>query len=336
MKRAAGILLSAPDGKVLLLRRTRHDHPGTWAFAGGGVEDGETAEQAARREFAEELGHEYNGELMPWTRRAKDNVDFTTFLGLVDASFEPTLNDEHDLSQWIDRKLALSAHQSFGVLHPGVAIGLQRFDFNELDVAKAIRDGELTSPQRFANVLLVKIRITGTGASYRPSIEEYVWRTPEIFASDDMVERCNGLAVIIEHPPNGELLNTEEYRSRNVGAVMLPYLEGKEIWGIAKIYDMSVATLIEQESLSTSPSVVFRHGEGRKLLTGDGKQILIEGSPMLLDHIALLAGPGVWDRGGPLAGVESVTAADSVNVKLDQAIAIVQSYRLRVILRALQ
>jgi hypothetical protein len=55
---AAGTLIIA-DGNVLFLRRGNGgDHPDEWAFPGGGVESGESAEDAARRETMEEAGYE--------------------------------------------------------------------------------------------------------------------------------------------------------------------------------------------------------------------------------------------------------------------------------------
>ncbi len=47
------------DGAALLLTRRASKmstHPGQWALPGGRVDDGETAEEAARRELLEELG----------------------------------------------------------------------------------------------------------------------------------------------------------------------------------------------------------------------------------------------------------------------------------------
>lgn len=55
---AAGILYRAGD-RVLLLKRSAasKSHPGTWAFPGGRIEEGETPEQAAVRESQEEIDH---------------------------------------------------------------------------------------------------------------------------------------------------------------------------------------------------------------------------------------------------------------------------------------
>jgi ADP-ribose pyrophosphatase YjhB (NUDIX family) len=50
-----GVVLLRPDA-VLLVRRARPPGIGQWSLPGGGQELGETAEQAARRELAEETG----------------------------------------------------------------------------------------------------------------------------------------------------------------------------------------------------------------------------------------------------------------------------------------
>jgi 8-oxo-dGTP pyrophosphatase MutT (NUDIX family) len=58
-RRAARVLLVDDDGRVLLFRGGDPGRPeaGTWWFTpGGGIEVGETAEQAARREVLEETG----------------------------------------------------------------------------------------------------------------------------------------------------------------------------------------------------------------------------------------------------------------------------------------
>ena len=44
------------DARVLLLRRARGAFAGAWTFVMGGIEDGERALEAARRELAEETG----------------------------------------------------------------------------------------------------------------------------------------------------------------------------------------------------------------------------------------------------------------------------------------
>jgi len=56
VRRSVRIILIAPDHRVLLLgSRDPDDGRAVWYMPGGGVEPGETVEQAARRELAEEL-----------------------------------------------------------------------------------------------------------------------------------------------------------------------------------------------------------------------------------------------------------------------------------------
>lgn len=311
MIRAAGILFCTPDGRVLLMHRTGEaekdgDIRGCWAFPGGGIEGEETAEEAARREIEEETGLKYGGPLKLWTRRIRNDVDFTAFLARVDAEFVPVMNDEHDSYSWIDRRLALTSSN----LHPGAYVTLARFDMDELAVAKAIRDGELTSPQYYGkDLMLIALRITGTGLSYRGIIKEYVWRDSSLYMNQEFLDRCNGLEVIFHHPKK-TMLNTEEFRDRTVGSIFVPYLkpETEEVWGIARIRDMEAAKLLETEQMSTSPGVLCL---GDKFpFAENGEKILIENKPTLLDHVAILLGvPGVWDKGQGLTGVESVNAA---------------------------
>ncbi len=44
------------DGKILLVRRGREPFLGEWAAPGGRIEDGESAEECARREMKDETG----------------------------------------------------------------------------------------------------------------------------------------------------------------------------------------------------------------------------------------------------------------------------------------
>lgn len=59
IRKAVAILLVRHDKKFLLMHRDdegSHRFPGYWGFFGGGVEDGQTPEQALLQEAKEELG----------------------------------------------------------------------------------------------------------------------------------------------------------------------------------------------------------------------------------------------------------------------------------------
>lgn len=171
----------------------------------------------------------------------------------------------------------------------------------EYDIARKIQSEELSSPQSFQNIDLYDMRITGTGTSFRPKNNEHVYRPPENFLTDDFVNRCNGLPVIFEHPAG--TLGTEEYRDRAIGTIILPYIKGDEVRGIARIYDKDASELMRTTHSSTSPAVVFGPKDGNQVLDiGDGSHLLIEGIPSYLDHLAICP-EGVWDKGKEPNGI---------------------------------
>ena len=334
MIKAAGILIVSGESALFVRRGNGADHPNEWCIPGGKLEGGETAEAGAVRETFEETGLEIKEmELRPWTRTLapaettleqatvaapatpeeapapSTDVDFTTFMVKVNQQVSPKLQlDEVDGFAWAP----ITAPPQ--PLHPGVQVALERFQMDELGVARAIAEGRLTSPQRYENVWLFAIRITGTGVSYRHARKEFVWRDPSIYLNDDFLARCNGLAVIWEHPEKS-LLNDQEFKDRAIGSIMLPYISPKnpeDVWGIAKVYDAEAALDMRDNQMSTSPAVNFADPtENDRITLEDGKIMLIEGKPSLLDHIAICMN-GVWDKGGDPTGVESIDAmADS-------------------------
>ena len=112
---AAGILYRSGDSVLLLLRSTNtNDYPLHWGLPGGGIEEGETAEQAAIRESQEEIGQTPATPLV-----VLDYADgFTTFCANVAEPFAPILNPEHLGFVWAP--LAALPQP----LHPGVAATL--------------------------------------------------------------------------------------------------------------------------------------------------------------------------------------------------------------------
>lgn len=340
MIQAAGIMFVTTDGETLLLKRgPGGDWPGAWCFPGGTMEEGETAEQTAVRECTEELGSCPDGERRLWTRRISTNqvpdfktvvdptpegelnpvpdlgemVDYSTFIQTVSEKFDPELNGEHTAFAWC--KIDTPPEP----LHPGAKISLKRMYLDELGVAKAIREGDLISPQRYENLYLFALRITGTGTAFRQKLGELVYRKPENYLTPEFLERCNGLPVIWEHPDQGRL-DSKEFTDRIIGTIVLPYIQGDEVWGIAKIYDEDAANLMASKQLSTSPAVIFRHTDGSvHTKLEDGRTLLVEGKPSLLDHLAICK-EGVWDKGGEPTGVELSTVNNSGEIEMPDEI----------------
>lgn len=341
--RAAGILILDDSGKALFLKRgPGSDCPGMWGFPGGRLEEGESALDAAIRETREEAGYSADPKaLKPWSRRvanrettgatptpapgevlpvnaaggaalplslppgdavvAEGQVDFETFLLAGVKPFTPELGPENDPEHvayaWAP------PDQPPEPLHPGCRIALAKLEFDELGIARAMVAGELSSPQRYKNVTLFNLRITGTGAAFRPTLNEWVYRRPENYLNDDFLARCNGLPVIMLHPKRGEI-DSKEFSDRIVGTMMLPYVRGDEVWGIAKVYDDDAIELMTTEQVSTSPMVILRGGgDSKKMTLEDGSTLIVEGKASLLDHLAICQ-KGVWDKMAEPAGVE--------------------------------
>src|SRR5262249_42752951 len=159
------------------------------------------------------------------------------------------------------------------------------------------------------------VRVTGTGEAYRSMKkdeegnvlydEEYVWRDPSLYLNEEFLERCNGVPVILEHPETSTL-TTEEYRTRTIGALKLPYIIGDDFWAIAGVQDDAAARIMSEQQLSTSPAVSWSDPDTNvagKLK--DGSNFLIEGKPTLLDHLAI-CWQGVWDKEGGPTGINVV------------------------------
>ena len=313
--RAAGVALVA-NGKLLLLRRT--DAPPCWGLPGGKAEGDESTEDAARRECLEETGYMIPGALRFLADSNNGAVAYTTWGRAVD-QFEPVLNHEHDAAAWAPLDdLPAPLHPGVQLLIEGGALdALDVRKMNELDLARGIAAGELASPQRCVNVSLFALRITGTGVAYRSGLDEMVYRRPENYLNDEFLQRCNGLAVVMEHPEK-KALDSKEFASRVIGAIVLPYLQGNEVWGVAKIYDDVAIEVMTTRQVSTSPGVYFR--DPTVNMTAEmagGERVLIEGDPSLLDHLAVCE-LGVWDKGGAPAGVLNTNINEGIIIMSDE------------------
>lgn len=318
--RAAGILFLTPDRKMLLLRRgDGGDHPGTWDLPGGHQEQGEELEAAARREALEETGHEYDGPLA----RLHDDGAFCAYVARVDAEFSVTICEESTGFVWVAVPEVDGVQDELPTpLHPGILSTLRVLRANnELAVAELVRDGVLPSPQRYKNMWLVAMRVTGTGMAFRAQVKEggkvvreaeHVYRAPELYLNDEFMRRVAGLPVILDHPKREDgrvVLDSEEYGARAVGACMFAWARGGEVWAVARVYDDEAIEELRTEGVSTSPTVVFDNSsENVRVTLENGDELLVEGDAVLLDHLAIVSsdrgGRGVWDKGGVAAGVQ--------------------------------
>jgi dATP pyrophosphohydrolase len=93
-------------GPELLVALRSPERGGYWNPLAGGVEDGESPAEAARRELAEESGLTSPRRLealpldLAYTRPEGVRIVLHAFLAEVPAAWEPQLNDEHVDYRW--------------------------------------------------------------------------------------------------------------------------------------------------------------------------------------------------------------------------------------------
>jgi 8-oxo-dGTP pyrophosphatase MutT (NUDIX family) len=116
------VLYAEDTGRWCLQQRSDSvNDPGLWAAWGGGREPGESLEQCARRELAEESGYRGPIRLEPLAKNAK----YVTFIGVVPHEFEPRPNHEWKDYCWTE------LGKWPGPMHPGTAAALENVYIKE-------------------------------------------------------------------------------------------------------------------------------------------------------------------------------------------------------------
>ena len=168
------------------------------------------------------------------------------------------------------------------------------------EIAEGIRDGKFASPQKVGSFWLFDLRVTGTDAAYRDYLDEWAYRDPKLWLTDEFVERAASVPIIFGHPDRAGL-DSDEYRDRAIGNMVLAYRKGDEVWGVGKIFDEDAALAMQTTHRSTSPGIIPPKGSISRELN-DGTKVLDEGLPRILDHLAVCEA-GVWDKDGPPTGI---------------------------------
>lgn len=279
------------QGKYVFLIQRSDD--GTWCQPGGTVEPGELAIDAARREVLEEVGYQYDGPLTPHSVYG----DYLTFRAEVPERFEAKLNDESLAAGWfhID-DMPKPLHQPFAEM-------LAQQALNETEVAALIADGTLSSPQFFINMWMFAIRVTGTGVTWRSADQQMAFRNPDDYLTPEFLQRVAGVPLIWLHPEKNKL-DSDEFAKRVIGTLTNSWVaDNGEVWAVARVYDAEAAEIMATRQLSTSPTVTYSEAQD-SIIKIDGQPLLVEGSPVLLDHVAICE-QGVWDKLLAPTGVKS-------------------------------
>ncbi|MFJ5338355.1 NUDIX domain-containing protein [Pectobacterium sp. CHL-2024] len=279
------------QGKFIFLIQRSDD--GTWCPPGGMVETGELPVDAARREVMEEAGYQYDGPLYPYSVAG----GYLTLRADVSEQFDAKINDESLAAGWFQiDDLPKPLHQPFAEM-------LAQQALNETEVAALIADGTLSSPQYFINMWMFAIRVTGTGVTWRSADQQMAFRNPDDYLTPEFLQRVAGVPLIWLHPKKNKL-DSDEFAKRVIGTLTNSWVaDNGEVWAIARVYDADAARIMATRQLSTSPTVTFSEAPDA-IIKIDGQHLLVEGSPALLDHVAICE-QGVWDKLLKPTGVKS-------------------------------
>jgi 8-oxo-dGTP diphosphatase len=107
------------DGKVLMIRRREREGKLLWAFPGGGIEAGESAEEAAVRETAEEVGLEVKVERTLGERVHPNTGRHMTYVACEPISGEAFVGDEEEIAEvaWITHG-EIAVYVPYGLFEP--------------------------------------------------------------------------------------------------------------------------------------------------------------------------------------------------------------------------
>ena len=99
----AAVILS--EGKIFATQRGYGDFKGGWEFPGGKIEEGETPENALRREIYEELDTEITvGELIDTLEYAYPNFHLSMDCFWCEIISGNLVLKEHEAARWLDKE----------------------------------------------------------------------------------------------------------------------------------------------------------------------------------------------------------------------------------------
>ena len=159
--------------------------PGVWVFPGGAIDEGESAEQCAIRELAEEtrIELEPDAELHPWSRWITPEIvpvrfDTHFFVALAPAHAPPRVDgDEVDDAGWFNPKAALDSHAAgeLKLVFPTIKTLETLLPYTSAEQVLAAAPDRLVEP--------ILPRVAGTRAEHRvllPGEEGYEDAAPDV------------------------------------------------------------------------------------------------------------------------------------------------------------
>jgi colicin import membrane protein len=178
---------------------------------------------------------------------------------------------------------------------------------DEIEIINKMITGEIIGPVITATHFLMNIRITGTGETIREyDGRQYVFNRPAgVFLSDKFLQMCNGLPVAWLHPSDRGEVRYSNFKEYIIGTIVKPYVKGIEVWGIAKIFDLTKLDEIYNGVESTSPYVTSKN-----VGLPDGR---VEEELQSINHVAIVPS-GHWDQ---VATEEAIKKGEIIFKKTD-------------------
>lgn len=232
---AAGVLYMS-EGKFLLMKRKQGDAAGTWALPAGKVEDGETARDAAIREFKEETGRSIDGvELVGVTD------GFATYKCAGD-NFTPELNDEHSEYTWADPKDLPDP------LHPGLGL---LFQSDAMDSAREIdpNDYMVVKDNPISRVGVFEYLGRSISKDLDPNKRYKVYRPAEELSDPDAIESFKVLPIIDDHEMLGDSekgLTPAEMKGVHGTTDESVYYKDNILFAGLKIFSQTLKDMVQQ------------------------------------------------------------------------------------------
>jgi hypothetical protein len=299
---AAGIAYITGD-RVLLLKRAANaaSNPSTWGFPAGGIEEGESGEQAAVRESVEETGHAPSAITL-----LEERGGFVLFLCVGD-TFAPTLNEEHDGYVWATTSDLPSplhpavADQITGAFQAVAAINLALTDAVSMD--ESARTVDTNGWPEISRNPLSKVGVfpylgRQVGDAENPDRQYRVYRPAEELADPECIDSFRLLPWIDDHVMLGSeedgLMPAERKGIQGVIGEDV-FFEDGTLYGNLKVFSQSMAGLIEagKRELSCGYRCVYDFTKG--VFQGaayDAIQRTIRGNHLALVHSGRM-GPDV-------------------------------------------
>lgn len=185
---------------------------------------------------------------------------------------------------------------------------------DDLAIAQKMATGEIPGIVATDKCLLVPMRITGTGVSTREKKDENqmtvrfeIDRPADVFLSDRFLQMCAGLPVAYLHPDAAEggftSINYDNWREYIVGTIFYPFIKDTEVWGVAKVFDLSMLDAFKAGIVSTSPFVTSESVPGANGMYVEKLEDI--------NHVAIVSA-GHWDTETPAiaANIEIQTKED--------------------------